>query len=78
MPTVLRVNNYRFFFYSFDRVEPYHIHVESDDSYAKYWLSPVRLSKSVGYSIKELKIIHEIVLKNEKIFKEKWNEYFKD
>jgi len=77
MPTVLYKGKYRFFFYSYDRVEPYHIHIESDDNYAKFWLNPVRLAKSVGYSVKELKNIQGIVVSNEKMFKEKWNEYFK-
>jgi hypothetical protein len=38
MPTVLRVGAYRFFFYASDRDEPEHIHVEREDSIAKFWL----------------------------------------
>ncbi|NLE29049.1 MAG: DUF4160 domain-containing protein [Phycisphaerae bacterium] len=38
MPTVFRVGKYRFFFFSGEGNEPAHIHVESGDSYAKFWL----------------------------------------
>jgi hypothetical protein len=34
MPTVLRVGPYRFFFFSGDRDEPPHIHVERDENHA--------------------------------------------
>ncbi len=43
MPTVLVVGSYRFFFYSRENAEPAHIHVESGDRIAKYWLEPVEL-----------------------------------
>ena len=48
MPTVLRVGPYRLFFYSGDGREPPHVHVERDDSLAKFWLAPVRLASSQG------------------------------
>jgi Domain of unknown function (DUF4160) len=50
MPTVLRIESYRFFFYAGDRDEPPHVHVESDDKIAKFWLDPIRL-QSVGASV---------------------------
>lgn len=53
-----------------------HIHVESDDKYAKFWLDPVQLAKSVGYSAKELNEIKKLVLDNIHIFKERWYEQF--
>jgi len=39
MPTVVRWNGYCFFFYSNEGLEPKHIHVESGESTAKFWLS---------------------------------------
>ncbi|MGH2758625.1 MAG: DUF4160 domain-containing protein [Actinomycetota bacterium] len=42
-PPVLRSGPYRFFFYSGDRLEPPHVHVERDDDQAKFWLQPVAL-----------------------------------
>jgi hypothetical protein len=76
MPTVLRAGIYRFFFFSNKRNEPPHIHVESGDDYAKFWLYPVQLAKSVGYNSKELNAIRQLVLENTGLFEEKWHEYF--
>ena len=35
MPTLLRVEGFRFFFYSNERQEPPHVHVEKGDGEAK-------------------------------------------
>jgi hypothetical protein len=76
MPTVLRVRQFRFFFFTNEGNEPIHIHVESDDKYAKFWLDPVQLAKSVGYGAKELNEIRKLVLENLNLFKERWYEHF--
>jgi hypothetical protein len=76
MPTVLRIKGFRFFFFSNDSKEPVHIHVESDDKYAKFWLEPVQLSKSVGYNAKELSKISKLIMDNSSLLKRRWNEYF--
>jgi len=44
----MRSGKYRFFFFSNEHAEPRHIHVESDDNYAKFWLEPLDLAKSAG------------------------------
>ena len=54
MPTVLRVAGYRFFFYSNERGEPAHIHVEQAERTAKYWLDPLELAESHGFRSQEL------------------------
>ena len=54
MPTILRIRGHRFFFYSNEGAEPPHIHVETGDSAAKFWIDPVALSDSVGYNASEL------------------------
>jgi hypothetical protein len=54
MPTVLRVDGYRFFFYSLENNEPAHIHVERGDNAAKYWLNPVGLAMNDGFRSHEL------------------------
>lgn len=53
MPTVLRSGGYRFFFSS-DRPEPVHVHVEQSGRAAKICLHPVRLESSHGFASSEL------------------------
>ena len=76
MPTVLRVEAYRFYFYSHEPNEPPHIHVDRDRQSAKFWLEPVALAKNIGFSAKELKKLQAIVVENQTLFVETWNEYF--
>jgi len=76
MPTALRVKGYRFFFFSLDRSEKQHIHVEKAEKYAKYWLLPVELAHNRGFRSHELTEIRKLVQKNEKVIEEKWHEYF--
>jgi hypothetical protein len=54
MPTILRSGALRFFFYSLENAEPPHVHVESRDATAKYWLEPVELARSRGFRATEL------------------------
>lgn len=65
MPTVLRDGPYRFFFYAGDRDEPPHVHVERDDSEAKFWIDPVRLARSYGFSANEIGRIEKLVANNQ-------------
>ena len=76
MPTVLRFEAYRFYFYSHETNEPPHIHVDRDNLSAKFWLFSVSLAKNIGFSPKELRKIQSIVEFNQQIFLEKWDEYF--
>ena len=77
-PTVFRSGPYRFFFYSGDRSEAAHVHVERDDKTAKFWLEPVRLQYSGGFSRTELNHIQRLVKENRDSFLEKWHEHFND
>lgn len=76
MPTVLRVGPYRFFFYASDRDEPRHVHVEREDSVAKFWLDPVRLQSSGGLSRVEIGRIEKLVTKQRTKLMKAWDEYF--
>lgn len=76
MPTVLRSGPYRFFFYAGDGSEPPHVHVERDDAEAKFWLSPVRLERSQGFSAKELRTIESLTEENQDTLLESWNDFF--
>jgi hypothetical protein len=76
MPTVFKLKSYRFFFYSSDKEEPPHIHVESGDKVAKFWLDPVRLQSSGGFNRTEINKIHKMILRHQVKLLEVWNEYF--
>ena len=76
MPTVLRIGSYRFFFVSLDRGEPPHIHVRRDNMVAKFWLDPVVLERTGGFSRTELNTIAEQVLEHREAFLERWDEFF--
>ena len=76
MPTVLRSGPYRLFFYSSDRSEPPHVHVEREDKRAKFWLKPVRLEDSVGFRRAELGKLRAIVEENVDALLRSWNEFF--
>ena len=57
MPTVLREGPYRVYFYSYEPNEPPHVHVDRDDSSAKFWLEPVALARNQGFSARGLRHI---------------------
>ena len=51
---------YRFFFTSFDCSEPPHLHVEREDKTCKFWLEPLELARSHGFSARELNLIRRL------------------
>ncbi len=75
MPTILKIGLYRFFFYSNERGEPPHIHVQRERFLAKFWLSPVALAGSKRFASHELRTIQKHVDENREIFLEAWNEH---
>ncbi len=76
MPTVLRAGPYRLFFYSADRDEPTHVHVEREEGKAKFWLEPVRLESSRGFGRAEIGRIERLVAENVVLLLRSWHEYF--
>ncbi len=76
MPLVLRVGPYRFYFFSHEPNEPAHVHVDSGDSTAKFWIAPVQLARAIGFSAQEVRDIQRLVKENEQLILEAWNGYF--
>lgn len=76
MPTVFHHGPYRLFFYSSDRDEPLHVHVQREDRLAKFWLELVRLARSGGFGRQEIMDIQRIVADNQGRLMEAWHEYF--
>ena len=78
MPTVLRSGPYRFLFYSSDAEEPPHVHVERDENSVKFWLSPVRLHSSGGFTPVEIRRIQRLVEQHRAALLRSWDAYFKE
>jgi hypothetical protein len=76
MPTVLRHEGYRFFFFSRENDEPPHIHVERGDQLAKFWLEPVELASAKRFRMHELGSLRLLVLEYRHQFLEAWHEHF--
>jgi hypothetical protein len=76
MPTIFRDGPYRFFFYSGDREEPIHVHIERDDKIAKVWLDPIRLHSSGGFNRVEISNILRVIEYRQETMMEAWNDFF--
>jgi len=76
MPKVVDAGPYRLYFYSSDGDEPPHIHVDRDESSAKFWLRPVRVAANHGFGRQELARIQRVVADNEAICWDAWHRYF--
>jgi hypothetical protein len=76
VPTVLSTRGFRFFFYSNECNEPPHIHVESGDGYAKFWLEPVSVARTTGYNAAEVRDLLLIVREHEQMLKDRWRDHF--
>ncbi len=75
MPTVLRIGSFRFHFYSDERNEPPHIHVETPDGECKFWLDPIRLARNKNVSPKVIRDIEKLVFEYQKFLKERYCEF---
>lgn len=75
MPTVLRIDAFRFYFYSDEGDEPAHIHVDTGDGECKFWLDPVVLAKSVNVSPTNVRKIERLVFEHRSFLMEKYHEF---
>ncbi len=76
MPTVLRINDYQFFFVSSDAGEPIHIHVAKQGKLCKIWLATISIAYNHGFKQHELNEIIHIVTQNHARIQEAWNAHF--
>ena len=63
MPTI-KIERYKFRFYSSDAGEPPHVHVIDGDKVAKIWLQPVATEYNHGYNRAELNYILKLTRAN--------------
>lgn len=75
MPTILRINGFRFFFYSNEGNEPPHIHVVGHGGEMKIWLNPIEVSNIYGMNAKDQREVLKITQDNAKMFLDKWMVY---
>ena len=75
MPTI-RIERYKFRFYSSDIGEPPHMHVLDGDRVAKIWLQPVAVEYNRGYKAAELNYILKLTRANQRGLLAAWDDYF--
>lgn len=73
MSTILRIDGYRFYWYSNENDEPIYIHVRRENMKAKFWLSPVKKAKNIGFTEHELSKIAEMIEANQTEIENAWN-----
>ncbi len=76
MPTVLRVDGFRVYFYSHEPGEPAHVHVDRGGATAKLWLTPVSIASSAGFAPRELGEVLRLVRANRQRLLEAWRDFF--
>ena len=76
MPTVLRLDGFRFYFYSHEPNEPPHIHIDKGSATAKVWLHDGVVARSVGCSAQDLGKIQRLVTEHSSFLKEAWHAFF--
>ena len=76
MPTLLRVEGFRFYFYSHEPNEPPHVHVDKGGASAKIWLDDIAVARNIGYRARDLTRVLAIGQENRAMRLESWNGYF--
>lgn len=75
MPTLLKINGFKFFFYSNEH-EPKHIHAMKGEAFAKINLANLEVEFS-SFKGGDLSFVLDIVKAHKIDFERKWDEYFK-
>lgn len=75
MPTILRIVNFRFHFYSNEGNEPPHIHGRGSDGECKFWLEPIALAGNRSITPHDLREIERLVFENKQLLLDKYHEY---
>ncbi len=76
MPTVMRKDGYRFFFFS-DEHDPEHIHIEKGESYVRIEIESMKVTHRYKISSKEVNRLIKLVEQHKTELMEAWNEHFK-
>ena len=76
VPTLHQESGYSFRFFSADRDEPPHVHVDRAEFSLKIWLTPVGLARNHGFRGREINAIIALVEEHRVMLLEAWHEYF--
>jgi hypothetical protein len=75
-PTVLRSGNLRFFFFSREETRM-HVHVQSPDGEAKFWLEPeIALAQNQGLRGRSVFESLQLIKEHEKEIRRAWQAHF--
>ena len=76
-PTVFRESGYRFFFFSREE-ERMHVHIQSAEGEAKFWLEPkIELAKNYRFSKKQLKELESLLEAHYHELTSSWERHFR-
>ncbi|HRO42253.1 MAG TPA: DUF4160 domain-containing protein [Flavipsychrobacter sp.] len=75
MPTILRFQGFRLFFFSLEHL-PIHVHIENADSECKFEINPVKLIWNKGMKEPDVRKAEEIVKQHKRLIESKCLEYF--
>ena len=75
-PTVLRIDGYRFYFFSREELRP-HVHVQHAEGEAKFWLEPLVAVES-NYGLPPRRLAEALSLAQEHAheFRSAWRKHF--
>ena len=79
VPTIYRFGPYRVYFFSHENQEtddPPDVHVRSGNGFAAFWLSPVRVRDSEGYTPREVDRIRRIIGADREQLLRRWHDFF--
>ena len=75
-PTIFRVGEFRFFFFSREESRM-HIHVSHPEGEAKFWLRPsIELARNIGLNSSKIKYTELIVESRQQEITDAWNNHF--
>jgi hypothetical protein len=75
-PTIHHEDGFRFSFWANERNEPPHVHVHKAEARAKWWLAPLRESRSDGFNPSQRARIRDILEEHRDTMLERWNATF--
>jgi hypothetical protein len=76
MPTILRAQGFRVYFYSHEPNEPPHVHMDRGGATAKFWIENLSLGRNIGFSAHELGEAQRLVREHREDFLEAWYGFF--